>query len=245
MLFRTLVLDPVLPVMAGSLYGPQVPLAALVTHDAPEPPLGGALADEVLGLGAGLVGPGELGPDELGLDELGLDELGLDELGSDELGLDELGVGQLGVGELGLGQLGLGEAELEDSEGDGDGSAEVVLVLGNGFDDCESLPVTRTREGTPPAGAALPNIGPQPVRTTMVVDTAIAGHISLVFTRQAPYLLEGQRKAATALTWAKYEMSPLVVPLRMHFLRYLEQITGNIRESDTNPDYEQVTGNTD
>jgi hypothetical protein len=172
MLFRTLVLDPVLPVMAGSSYGPQVPLAALVTHDAPEPPLGGALADEVLGLGAGLVGP----------DELGLDELGLDELGSDELGLDELGVGQLGVGELGLGQLGLGEAELEDSEGDGDGSAEVVLVLGNGFDDCESLPVTRTREGTPPAGAALPNIGPQPVRTTMVVDTAIAGHISLVFT---------------------------------------------------------------
>ena len=165
-------LDPVLPVMAGSSYGPQVPLAALVTHDAPEPPLGGALADEVLGLGDGLVGP----------DELGSDELGSDELGSDELGLDELGVGQLGVGELGLGQLGLGEAELEDSEGDGDGSAEVVLVLGNGFDDCESLPVTRTREGTPPAGAALPNIGPQPVRTTMVVDTAIAGHISLVFT---------------------------------------------------------------
>jgi hypothetical protein len=177
MLFRTLVLDPVLPVMAGSSYGPQVPLAALVTHDAPEPPLGDGLADEVLGLGDGLVGP-----DELGLDELGLDELGSDELGSDELGLDELGVGQLGLGELGLGQLGLGEAELEDIEGDGDGSAEVVLVLGNGFDDCEPLPVTRTRDGTPPAGAALPNIGPQPVRTTMVVDTAIAGHITLVFT---------------------------------------------------------------
>jgi hypothetical protein len=167
MLFRTLVLDPVLPVMAGSSYGPQVPLAALVTHDAPEPPLGDGLADEVLGLGDGLVEPGELGPGELG---------------SDELGLDELGLGQLGLGELGLGQLGLGEPELEDSEGDGDGSAEVVLVLGNGFADCEPLPVTRTRDGTPPAGAALPNIGPQPVRRTMVVDTAIAGHISLVFT---------------------------------------------------------------
>jgi hypothetical protein len=167
MLFRTLVLEPVLPVMAGSLYGPQVPLGALVTHDAPEPPLGDGLADEVLGLGDGLVGPGELG---------------LGELGSDELGLDELGLGQLGLGELGLGQLGLGEPGLEDSEGDGDGSAEVVLVLGNGFGDCESLPVTRTRDGTPPAGAALPNIGPQPVRTTMAVDTAIAGHISLVFT---------------------------------------------------------------
>jgi hypothetical protein len=176
MLFRTLVLDPVLPVMAGSLYGPQVPLAALVTHDAPEPPLGDGLADgladEVLGLGDGLVGPGELG----------LDELGLDELGSDELGSDELGAGQLGLGELGLGQLGLGEAGLEDREGDGDGSAEVVLVLGNGFGECESLPVTRTRDGTSPAGAALPNIGPQPVRTTMVVATAIAGHISWVFT---------------------------------------------------------------
>ena len=167
MLFRTLVLEPVLPVMAGSLYGPQVPLGALVTHDAPEPPLGDGLADEVLGLGDGLVGPGELG---------------LGELGSDELGLDELGLGQLGLGELGLGQLGLGEPGLEDSEGDGDGSAEVVLVLGNGFGDCESLPVTRTRDGTPPAGAALPNIGPQPVRTTMVVDTAIAGQITLVFT---------------------------------------------------------------
>jgi hypothetical protein len=167
MLFRTLVLDPVLPVMAGSSYGPQVPLAALVTHDAPEPPLGDGLADEVLGLGDGLVEPGELGPGELG---------------SDELGLDELGLGQLGLGELGLGQLGLGEPELEASEGDGDGSAEVVLVLGNGFADCEPLPVTRTRDGTPPAGAALPNIGPQPVRRTMVVDTAIAGHISLVFT---------------------------------------------------------------
>jgi hypothetical protein len=167
MLFRTLVLDPVLPVMAGSSYGPQVPLAALVTHDAPEPPLGDGLADEVLGLGDGLVEPGELGPGELG---------------SDELGLDELGLGQLGLGELGLGQLGLGEPELEDSEGDGDGSAEVVLVLGNGFADCEPLPVTRTRDGTPPAGAALPNIGPQPVRRTMVVDTAIAGHISSVFT---------------------------------------------------------------
>ena len=158
--------------MAGSSYGPQVPLAALVTHDAPEPPLGDGLADEVLGLGDGLAG----------LDELGLDELGSDELGLDELGLDELGVGQLGLGELELGQLGLGEAELEDSEGDGDGSAEVVLVLGNGFDDCEPLPVTRTRDGTPPAGVALPKIGPQPVRATMVVDTAIAGHISLVFT---------------------------------------------------------------
>jgi hypothetical protein len=177
MLFRTLVLDPVLPVMAGSAYGPQVPLAALVTHDAPEPPLGDGLADEVLGLGDGLVGPDELGPDELGSDELGSDELG-----SDELGLDELGVGQRGLGELELGQLGLGEPELEDSEGDGEGSAEVVLMLGNGFDDCEPLPVTRTRDGTPPAGAALPNIGPQPVRATMVVDTAIAGHISLVFT---------------------------------------------------------------
>src|ERR1700691_411856 len=146
MLFRTLVLDPVLPVMAGSSYGPQVPLAALVTHDAPEPPLGDGLADEVLGLGDGLVEPGELGPGELGSDQLGLDEPG-------------------------LGQLGLGEPELEDSEGDGDGSAEVVLVLGNGFADCEPLPVTRTRDGTPPAGAALPNIAPQPVRRTMVGHT--------------------------------------------------------------------------
>src|ERR1700733_12248314 len=167
MLLRTLVLDPVLPVMAGSSYGPQVPLAALVTHDAPEPPLGDGLADEVLGLGDGLVGPGE-------------PELGEREGGDPDARKPD--GGQLGLGELGLGQLGLGEPGLEDSECDGDGSAEVVLVLGNGFGDCEPLRVTRTRDGTSPAGAALPNIGPQPVRTTMVVDTAIAGHISFVFT---------------------------------------------------------------
>lgn len=62
-------LDPALSAMAGSVYGPQVPLAALVTHAAPEV-LGGGLADVVLGLGDGLVALG-LGEPGLGDCELG------------------------------------------------------------------------------------------------------------------------------------------------------------------------------
>jgi hypothetical protein len=156
MLFRTRVLDPLLSAIPESSYGPQVPLVALVTHDGPEPPVGDGLGEVVLGLGAGLLGPGELGPGELGSGEL----------------------------ELGPGELGSGEPGLEDDElGDGDGSAEVVLVLGDGIGERESLGVVRTRDGMPlDAGAALPKIGPQPARTTTVADTAIAGQICLVFT---------------------------------------------------------------
>lgn len=122
-------------------------MAALVTHEAPEP-LRDRLAEAVLGLGDGLV--------------------------------------VLGRGD-GLVVLGLGEPGLGDSQR-GDGDAEVALGLGDSLGERACLGFTGARaDGTlPDACAALWMIGPQPVSTTMVADTAIAGHIRFVFTSDPP-----------------------------------------------------------
>jgi hypothetical protein len=79
MLFRTYVLDPLLPVMLVKLYGPQLPLAALVTQRGPEPPAGG-LAEVGLELGDELVvlGLGEPGSDAPVLGEPPLEDTGDD-----------------------------------------------------------------------------------------------------------------------------------------------------------------------
>jgi hypothetical protein len=60
MSFMTKVLFPALPVMFEEAYGPQVPLAALVTQAVPELVLvGDGVAEVGLGEGLGLVGLGE------------------------------------------------------------------------------------------------------------------------------------------------------------------------------------------
>lgn len=116
-----------------------MPLAALVTHRAPEPPAE-ELADVGLELGGALVVPG-----------------------SGEPGLEEPPLGEPALGEAGSGELALGVS----GPGDADESDEGALDLGDVPGEC---------------GAALWMSGPQPVSTTMVEDTAIAGQIRFGFT---------------------------------------------------------------
>jgi hypothetical protein len=124
-------LDPWLPVIAAYSYGPQLPLAALVTHRGPGPPEDG-LADVGLELGDELVVPGS--------------------------------------GEPALGEPALGDCE------PADGDAEVALGPGDVPGEW--------------GGAALWMSGPQPVSTTMVEETAIAGQIRFGFISTLLYLLE-------------------------------------------------------
>ena len=118
-----------------------MPLAALVTHRAPEPPAAGP-ADLGLDLGDEVVGPG-----------------------SGEPGLEEPPLGEPALGEAGSGELALGELALGVS-GPGDADEEAL--------DLEDV--------TGECGAALWMSGAQPVSTTMVEDTAIAGQIRFGFT---------------------------------------------------------------
>jgi hypothetical protein len=161
MLFRTKVLDPWLPVIPANAYGPQLPLAAFVTHRGPEPADGG-LADVGLEPGDGLV-------------LLGSGEPGLGEPGSGDPAPGEPALGEAGVGEPGLGKLCGGDEEVD-----------LALVLGEVVGRC---------------GVALLMSGPQPVSTTMVKDTAIAGQIRFGFTSKLLYLLENQRRASTGCVW--------------------------------------------
>ena len=118
-----------------------MPLAALVTHRAPEPPAAG--------------------PAGVGLDLR--DEVVLP--GSGEPGLEEPPLGEPALGEAGSGELLLGEPTLGVS---GPGDAD------EGALDVEDV--------TAECGAALWMSGAQPVSTTMVEDTAIAGQIRFGFT---------------------------------------------------------------
>ena len=118
-----------------------MPLAALVTHRAPEPPAAGP-AGVGLDLGDEVVMPG-----------------------SGEPGLEEPPLGEPALGEAGSGELLLGEPTLGVS-GPGDAD-EGALELGDVPGEC---------------GAALWVSGTQPVSTTMVEDTAIAGQIRFGFT---------------------------------------------------------------
>ena len=108
MLFWTKVLDPPLPVMPEYVNGPQVPLAALVTHLAPE-----LLADGLADVGL-----------ELG-DELVMVGLG-------ETGLGVPGSGEPVLGEAVVGEPGSGVAELDEE----DGKAAVVLVAVEVLGEC-------------------------------------------------------------------------------------------------------------
>jgi len=102
MLFRTKVLDPWLPVIPANAYGPQLPLAALVTHRGPPEPPDDGLADVGLEPGDGLV-----------------------LLGSGDPALGEPGVGEPGLGELGGGD---GEAEVALVLGEVVGGCGVALL---------------------------------------------------------------------------------------------------------------------
>ena len=109
MLFWTKVLDPPLPVMPEYVNGPQVPLAALVTHLALE-----LLADVGLELG-----------DELVM--VGLGETGLGVAGS-----GAPVPGEPVLGEAVVGEPGSGDAELDEE----DGKAAVVLVAVEVLGEC-------------------------------------------------------------------------------------------------------------
>jgi hypothetical protein len=102
MLFWTKVLDPPLPVMPEYVNGPQVPLAALVTHLAPE-----LLADGLAEVGL------ELG-DELVMVGLGETGLGVPGSGAPVLGVPVLGEPVLG--EAVVGEPGSGVAELDEED---------------------------------------------------------------------------------------------------------------------------------
>ena len=99
-------LEPPLPVMPEYVNGPQVPLAELVTHLAPEllADVGLELADELV-----MVGLGESGAPVLGVPALGEPVLG----------------------EAVVGEPGSGVAELDE-----DGKAAVVLVAAEVLGEC-------------------------------------------------------------------------------------------------------------
>jgi hypothetical protein len=118
MLFWTKVLDPPLPVMPEYVNGPQVPLAALVTHLAPE-----LLADGLADVGL------ELG-DELVMVGVGETGLGVPGSGAPVLGVPALGEPVLG--EAVVGEPGSGVAELDEE----DGKAAVVLVAVEVLGEC-------------------------------------------------------------------------------------------------------------